>query len=73
MRDTGPGIPTDILEAIFDPFVQVGRTLNRSHDGTGLGLAIGRSAAEALSGSLDAANGPDGGTIFTLVLPAAGS
>ncbi len=73
VRDTGPGIPTDMLETIFDAFVQVGRTLNSSHEGTGLGLAISRNVAQALSGSLEAANCPDGGSLFTLVLPAASS
>ncbi|CAN5522845.1 hypothetical protein BH09GEM1_BH09GEM1_25280 [soil metagenome] len=71
--DTGPGIPADKLETIFDPFVQVGRTLNSNHEGTGLGLAISRNVAKALSGSLKAANIRGGGSIFTLVLPAAES
>ncbi len=73
VSDTGPGIPTDMLDMIFDPFTQVGRTLNSAHEGTGLGLAISRNVAQALSGSLEADNSPEGGSIFTLVLPVAGS
>lgn len=40
VRDTGVGIPTDRLRAIFDPFVQVDRGHSRPNDGVGLGLDI---------------------------------
>jgi signal transduction histidine kinase len=40
VRDTGIGIPTDRLVAIFEPFVQVSRRLDRKHEGVGLGTRI---------------------------------
>ncbi|HEX6535054.1 MAG TPA: ATP-binding protein [Gemmatimonadaceae bacterium] len=71
VRDTGPGIPPDKLEAIFEPFVQLGRTLNSAHEGAGLGLAISRDLARAMGGDLTAASAPGSGATFTLLLPAA--
>jgi PAS domain S-box-containing protein len=71
VRDTGPGIPPDKLEAIFEPFVQLGRTLNSAHEGTGLGLSISRDLARAMGGDLTAASASGAGTTYRLVLPAA--
>jgi len=71
VRDTGPGVPPEMLEAIFEPFVQVGRALNSPHEGTGLGLAISRDLARAMGGDLTAASALGAGATFSLVLPAA--
>jgi PAS domain S-box-containing protein len=71
VRDTGPGIPAEKLEAIFEPFVQLGRALNSPHEGTGLGLAISRDLARAMGGELSAASALGSGSTFTLTLPAA--
>ena len=71
VSDTGPGIPADKFEAIFEPFVQLGRSLTSRHEGTGLGLAISRDLARAMKGDLFVATAPSGGAIFTLTLPAA--
>jgi PAS domain S-box-containing protein len=71
VRDTGPGVPPEKLEAIFEPFVQLGRALNTPYEGTGLGLAISRDLARAMGGDLTAASAPGTGATFTLVLPAA--
>ncbi|MEP7085827.1 MAG: HAMP domain-containing sensor histidine kinase, partial [Gemmatimonadota bacterium] len=54
VRDTGTGIPSEKLEAIFTPFVQVGRALNQPREGAGLGLAISRGLVEAMGGTLTA-------------------
>ena len=71
VADTGPGVPVDKREAIFEPFVQLGRSLSTGHEGTGLGLAISRDLARGMGGDL-ALDGPaDAGATFTLVLPAA--
>ena len=71
VRDTGPGIPEDMREAIFDPFVQLGRTLTSSQEGAGLGLAISRDLARAMDGDVTVESTFGSGAAFTLRLPAA--
>ena len=70
VRDNGRGIPADKLEAVFDPFMQVGRRLNKPEDGVGLGLAISRDLARGMGGDLTVASTDGRGSRFTLVLPA---
>ena len=69
VSDTGPGIPRDKFEAIFEPFVQLGRSLTSQQQGTGLGLAISRDLARAMGGDLVVDGAPGGGAQFTLALP----
>jgi len=69
--DTGAGIPPDKLEAIFEPFVQLGRSLSSAHEGTGLGLAISRELARAMKGNLTVSSKVGSGSTFTLTLPRA--
>ena len=71
VRDTGIGIPADQLESIFEPFVQVGRSLTQQAEGTGLGLAISRELARAMGGDLVAESGEGTGSVFILTLPRA--
>ena len=71
VRDTGSGIPEDQLRAIFEPFVQVGRSLTSMLEGTGLGLAISRDLARAMNGEVSVESTMDEGSAFTLTLPAA--
>jgi PAS domain S-box-containing protein len=68
-QDDGPGIPTDALPSIFDPFY----TTKRPGRGTGLGLSICKAVMKEHSGSVEAANAPGGGAVFTVSLPAATS
>ena len=68
--DTGIGIPPGDLESIFEPFVQVGRSLTSPHEGTGLGLAISRDLAKAMHGELVVESTLGKGSRFTLWLPA---
>jgi PAS domain S-box-containing protein len=68
VRDTGRGIAPEQQEAIFEPFVQVGRALNSSVEGTGLGLAISREYARAMGGDVTVSSAPDAGATFTVVL-----
>ena len=71
VTDTGTGIPPDKLEAIFEPFVQLGRSLSSAHEGTGLGLAISRELARAMNGNLTVSSTLGSGSTFTLSLPRA--
>src|SRR3954453_1927182 len=66
-HDDGPGIPKDNLPSIFDPFY----TTKRPGRGTGLGLSICKSVLKEHRGSVEAANSPDGGSVFTITLPIA--
>ena len=72
VADQGPGIPPGEVEAIFQAFVQSSLTKDGS-GGTGLGLAISRKIIEAHGGHITAANGPQGGAVFTIHLPARGN
>jgi len=71
VSDTGVGIPDDKLQAIFEPFVQVGRSLSSPGEGTGLGLAISRDLARGMGGDLTAESTEGKGSVFTLTLPRA--
>lgn len=69
VADTGSGIPAEKLEAIFEPFVQLGRSLSSSHEGMGLGLSISRDLARAMKGDLKVSSVAGVGSTFTLSLP----
>jgi PAS domain S-box-containing protein len=71
VSDTGVGIPDDKLQAIFEPFVQVGRSLSSPGEGTGLGLAISRDLARGMGGDLTVESEEGKGSVFTLTLPRA--
>ncbi len=71
VRDTGIGIPPERLEHIFEPFVQVTPSLNRTRDGVGLGLAICRELACGMGGDLTVESRVGEGSTFTLTLPRA--
>jgi signal transduction histidine kinase len=66
VRDTGGGIPPDVLSRIFEPFY----TTKDVGKGTGLGLAIAYGIVQEHGGQITAANHPEGGAIFTVELPA---
>lgn len=74
VADTGPGIPQDKLEQIFQPFVQVsGGPESGRKPGVGLGLAISRELARAMGGDLTVESTLGAGSIFILALPRASS
>jgi signal transduction histidine kinase len=69
VRDTGPGIPPDRLEAVFEPFRQLDGSATRPHGGVGLGLALARRLAGLLGGSLTVESWVGEGTEFSLRVP----
>jgi signal transduction histidine kinase len=68
VRDSGVGIPGDMLESVFEPFVQVDSTLTRAAGGTGLGLAISRELARAMGAELWAEAATGAGTVIVLAM-----
>ena len=71
--DTGPGIPTEKLKSIFEPFVQLASGLQDRGGGVGLGLAISRDLARAMKGELTVESTVGVGSRFTVALPRASS
>jgi signal transduction histidine kinase len=66
VHDTGPGIPPDRLEHLFDRFWQV---TNDHRGGLGLGLSIVRAIADAHGGKIHVESKPEGGTTVRIALP----
>jgi signal transduction histidine kinase len=66
VRDHGPGVPEDRLEALFEPFYRLDPSRSRDSGGAGLGLTIARRMAETAGGRLTLANAPDGGLEATV-------
>lgn len=71
IADQGPGIEPDLLEQIFEPFVQLPRSEASGRRGVGLGLSISRDLARAMGGEILVDSTPGEGSTFTLELPAA--
>jgi signal transduction histidine kinase len=71
VRDTGPGIPREDQERVFERFARASGSRRRS-EGAGLGLAIVRAVAEAHDGRVELASRPGGGSTFTVVVPVDG-
>jgi two-component system CheB/CheR fusion protein len=70
IADTGIGMAPELVEQVFNPFVQGDRDLSRSQGGLGLGLTLVKRLVELHGGSVKAASaGPGRGSEFTLTLP----
>lgn len=67
LEDSGPGIPPEVSEHVFDPFVTHGKP-----NGTGLGLAIAKNIVNDHKGKITAGSGALGGALFTIWLPKPG-
>ncbi len=68
VRDTGKGIPPEILSRVFEPFV----TTKPADKGTGLGLSVSRSIVKRHGGRITVSSEPGKGSVFTVILPIAG-
>ena len=71
--DTGPGIPSEHLDAIFEDFVQLGNPERDRRHGLGLGLAKVRRKAELLGHAMEVRSRLGHGAVFTITLPLAAS
>jgi signal transduction histidine kinase/DNA-binding response OmpR family regulator len=69
VADSGPGIPLKDREVVFERFRQLEAGANRRFGGTGLGLAIARDFVELHGGTIEAADAPEGGALFTVSMP----
>ncbi|MGB0414507.1 MAG: ATP-binding protein [Coraliomargarita sp.] len=68
VRDTGPGIPREACQHVFDAFYQLDDSDSRTHQGGGLGLAIARQITELLGGEVELDSVEGEGSIFRMYL-----
>ena len=73
VTDTGPGIPAEACQRVFEAFEQAENGTTRAHDGAGLGLAIARRLMQANGGGLKLHSVYGKGSCFTITLPASGA
>lgn len=71
VADHGPGIPEEDLPRIFERFYRVDKARSRAAGGTGLGLSIVSDTVRRRGGTVQAANRPGGGAVFTVRWPIA--
>jgi signal transduction histidine kinase/CheY-like chemotaxis protein len=69
VRDTGPGIASQDMSRLFQPFSQLDTRLSREHEGSGLGLMIVRRMVDMLQGSVTVESELGRGSCFTVALP----
>jgi signal transduction histidine kinase len=70
VEDSGPGIPEELLEKVFEPYFRLENSRNRAYGGTGLGLSIARNMALLNDGALTLRNKAGGGLTARLALRA---
>ena len=71
VTDSGPGVPEDSLDKLFQPFYRIDDARGRQTGGVGLGLAITQRAVSLHGGTIRAANRPQGGLMVEIRLPLA--
>ena len=71
VSDTGPGIPADMQDKVFERFFRVDKSRSKETGGTGLGLAIVKHAVLYHNGTIEVESEEGQGTSFVLRLPAA--
>jgi PAS domain S-box-containing protein len=70
VTDSGIGMSAEQLARLFQPFTQADSSTTRKYGGTGLGLTITRRFSQMLGGDVTVSSRPDGGSVFTIRLPA---
>ncbi|XP_051122112.1 histidine kinase 3-like [Andrographis paniculata] len=65
VEDTGQGIPVEAQSRVFNPFMQVGPSITRTHGGTGIGLSISKCLVRLMNGEIGLASSPQVGSTFT--------
>jgi two-component system sensor histidine kinase BaeS len=70
IEDSGPGVPEESLDRLFDRLYRVDKARSRVLGGSGLGLAICKSIVESFGGRIEASNGQQGGLRITVGFPA---
>jgi two-component system, OmpR family, sensor histidine kinase CpxA len=69
VSDSGPGVPSDSLDKLFQPFYRLDDARGRQTGGVGLGLAITERAVRFHGGKVSAFNRPQGGLVIEIRLP----
>ena len=69
IKDTGRGIPHSKLDSIFERFVQVDKSLTRTHEGSGIGLSIVKALVELHGGTISVTSKDGQGTEFIIYIP----
>lgn len=71
VKDSGPGIPSELVERVFQPMVQLSASNTRQHRGLGLGLTVVHRNVRAVGGSIRVNSEPGRGSVVTIVIPCA--
>jgi len=69
VKDSGIGIPEDVQEKLFKPYIQAGSSISRRFGGTGLGLSICHRLIKAMGGNIEIKSSLGKGSIFYFILP----
>ena len=69
IRDSGPGIPEEDRERIFERFYRIDKSRNSRISGSGLGLAITMQMVLDFNGTIEVLSNPGGGALFRVVIP----
>jgi signal transduction histidine kinase len=69
VRDSGPGVPAEQMERMFEPFVQLHGGNDRVVGGAGIGLALVHGITRCMGGTVHAAAAPDGGLWVSVQIP----